>query len=263
MIGRIVALGLNTFREAVRNRVLYLLLVFALLLILSSLVFGQLSVHEELRVTRDLGLGGISLFGVLIAIFVGVNLVYKELDKKTVFSILPKPIRRFEFIVGKFVGMTLTLAVQVVIMAVVLLGVLWLQGGELGPMIFRAIVLTYLEVVVVTAIAILFSSFSSPFLSGAFTLLVFVIGRSAPELRELVHKLPVGQGRSVASIAIRVVPDLHVFYVSGSMVDGRYVSVHGDFIAWAYVGVAALYALGYVVCTLTLASIFFSRRDFV
>jgi ABC-type transport system involved in multi-copper enzyme maturation permease subunit len=263
MIGRILALGLNTFREAVRNRVLYLLLVFALLLILSSLLFGQLSVHEEVRVTRDLGLGGISIFGVLIAVFVGVNLVYKELDKKTVFSILPKPIRRFEFVLGKFAGMAITLAVQVAIMAAVLLAALKLQGGDLGPMIFRAIVLTYLEVVVVTSIAILFSSFSSPVLSGVFTLLVFVIGRFAPELRQLVTKLPEGAGQTVAAAALRIVPDLHVFYVSGSMVDGRYVSVHGDFIAWGYVAIAALYAIGYVACTLTLASIFFSRRDFV
>jgi ABC-type transport system involved in multi-copper enzyme maturation permease subunit len=263
VIGRVVALALNTFREAVRNRVLYVLLVFALLLILSTLVFGQLSVHEEVRVTRDLGLGGISIFGVLIAVFVGVNLVYKELDKKTVFSILPKPIRRFEFVVGKFLGMALTLAIQVAIMALVLVLVIAVQGGEVGPMVFRAVALTYLEVLVVTSIAILFSSFSSPLLSGLFTLLVFLIGRSVPELRALVGKLPDGVGHTLGSVALRIAPDLHLFYVSGSMVDGRYVSVHGDFIAWGYVALAAAYAVGYVVCAVTLASIFFSRRDFV
>ena len=263
MIGRILALGLNTFREAVRNRVLYSLLLFAVALIVSTVALGQLSVHEELRVTRDLGLGGISLFGVLIAIFVGVNLVYKELDKKTVFSLVPKPIRRFELILGKFVGMTVTLAVQIAIMALVLWGVLRLQGADYEPAVFRAIALTFLEVVVVTSIAILFSSFSSPFLSGAFTLGLFIIGRSAPDLRELVAKLEPGPPRSLAAASLHLVPDLHLFYVSGSMIDGRYVSVHGDFVAWSYVAVAALYALGYIVCALTLASIFFSRRDFI
>jgi len=263
VIGRVVALGLNTFREAVRNRVLYSLLFFAVALILSALALGQLSVHEEGRVTRDLGLGGISLFGVLIAIFVGVNLVYKEIDKKTVFSLVPKPIHRWELILGKFFGMSVTLAVQIVIMGAFLALVLVIQGAEVEPAILRAIVLIFLELVVVTSIAILFSSFSSPFLSGAFTLGLFVIGRSLPELRELVAKLEIGGAREVIRAGLHLVPDLRLFFVSGSMVDGRYVSVHGDFIAWSYVGAAGLYALGYAAVALCLASIFFSRRDFV
>lgn len=263
MIGRILALGLNTFREAVRNRVLYLLLMFALALIFSAMALGQLSLHEEARVTRDLGLGGISVFSVLIAIFLGVNMVYKEIDKKTVFALASRPIYRHELIIGKFVGMNLTLAVQIVIMGATLYAVLALQGAEIGSAVPRAIVLTFLEVVVITSIAILFSSFSSPFLSGAFTLGLFVIGRSLPELRELVGKIDQGPLRAVTLGLLHAVPDLHLFVVSGSMVDGRYISVHGDFVVWAYVGWAAVYALGYAAVVLSLASIFFSRRDFV
>ncbi len=262
MIGRIGAIALNTFREAVRSRVLYSLLFFALALIFSALALGQLSLHEEARVTRDLGLGGIALFGVLIAIFVGVSLVYKELDKKTVFALVSKPIYRHELILGKFVGMSITLAVQLLIMGLVLCGVLLLQGADVEPAIFRAVTLTLLEVLLIAAIAILFSSFSSPFLSGAFTLGIFFIGRSVPELRELIGKMPEGGGRTVAAGILHLVPDLHTFAVSGSVVDGRYATVHGDFVAWAYVGWAAVYALGYVACSLAFASLLFSRRDF-
>jgi ABC-type transport system involved in multi-copper enzyme maturation permease subunit len=262
-MGRILALGLNTFREAVRNRILYSLLFFAVALILSALVLGQLSVNEEARVTRDLGLGGISLFGVLIAIFVGVNLVYKELDKKTVFSLVSKPIRRFELILGKFVGMKLTLVVQIAIMGVFLGVVLLVQGEDLEPALLRALTLTLLEVLVITSIAILFSSFSSPFLSGAFTLGLFVIGRSLPELREVIAKLEIGPAKDIINAILHVVPDLRLFYVSGAMIDGRYISIHGDFVSWGYVLSAALYATGYIGCALALASLFFSRRDFV
>ena len=268
MIGRVLAVGLNTFREAIRNKVLYSLLFFALLLISSALALGQLSLHEEGRVTRDLGLGGIALFGVLIAIFVGVNLVYKELDRKTVFSLIPKPIHRFEFILGKFAGMVMTLAVQVAIMSLTLFAVLELQAatgvqsaGITGGVI-RAIVLLFCEVVVVTAIAVLFSSFSTPFLSGAFTLGLFVVGRSMPELREMIGKLESVPLKGVLYAAAHVVPDLSLFFVSGSMLDGQYVTVHEAYVDWAYVGVAAGYGLAYAGCALFLAILLFSRRDF-
>ena len=114
------AIARNTFREAVRNKILYSLLFFAVLIILSALAVGQLSLHEEIRMTRDVGLYGIDVFSVIIAIFVGVNLLYKELDLKTVYTILPKPIYRWEFVLGKWLGMLLTLAVQIGVMGLVL-----------------------------------------------------------------------------------------------------------------------------------------------
>jgi ABC-type transport system involved in multi-copper enzyme maturation permease subunit len=261
MIGRVLAVGLNTFREAIRNKVLYSLLFFAVALIASALALGQLSLHEEGRVTRDLGLGGIALFGVLIAIFVGVNLVYKELDRKTVFSLIPKPIRRFEFILGKFAGMVMTLAVQVAIMALVLFAVLELQDGVTWGVV-RAIALLFCEVVVVTAVAVLFSSFSSPFLSGAFTLGIFVVGRSMPELREMIGKLGAAPLRAVLYGATHVLPDLSLFFVSGSMLDGQPVTVHAEYVDWPYVATAAGYGAAYAACALGLAILLFSRRDF-
>jgi ABC-type transport system involved in multi-copper enzyme maturation permease subunit len=262
---RIMAIALNTFREAVRNKVLYLLLLFAVGLIASALAFAQMSLHEEARVTRDIGLGGMTLFGVLIAVFIGVNLVYKELDRKTVFSLIPKPMHRFEFVLGKFGGMVLTLAVQLGIMSVVLFAVLLSQGvalQETGPVV-RAIALLLCELMVVTAVAVLFSTFASPILSGAFTLGLFVIGRFTPELRELIARLSSPVVRGALSGTLRVVPDLHIFYVSGSMVDGRYVTVHGDYVDWGYVAQASGYGILYAACALALGILIFSRRDFV
>ncbi len=264
-MSRVLAIALNTFREAIRNKVLYVLLLFALALIASAIAFGDVSLHEDTRVIRDLGLGGIELFGVLIAIFVGVNLVYKELDKKTVFSLIPKPIRRFEFILGKFAGMVLTLAVQVAIMSALLFSLLFAKGvtaTEMSPVV-RAIALLFGEVVVVTALAVLFSTFTTPILSGAFTLGIAVIGHFMPELNELIAKLHGAGVRRVLAGAVRLFPDLHMFYVSGSMLDGHYVTVHADYVDWSYVAVASAYGVGYAACALALAMLIFSRRDFV
>jgi ABC-type transport system involved in multi-copper enzyme maturation permease subunit len=261
VIGRVGAIALNTFREAIRNKVLYLLLLFAVALIAFALALGQMSLHEELRVTRDLGLGGIALFGVLIAIFVGVNLVYKELDKKTVFSLIPKPIHRYEFVVGKYAGMVVTLAVQMAIMSAVLFLVLVVQGGTFDAPVAKAILLLFVQVCVVTALAVLFSTFASPILSGGFTLGLFVVGRFTPELRELIGKLGAPL-RVLSSAALHLVPDLNVFYVSGTMVDAQYVSVHDTYVTWSYVGIAAAYGALYAACALSLAIVLFSRRDF-
>jgi hypothetical protein len=264
---RIAAIALNTFREAVRNKVLYALLFFAVALIAFALVLGQMSLNEELRITRDVGLGGTALFSVLISIFVGVNLVYKELDRKTVFVLIPKPIHRYELVLGKFVGMVLTLAVQVAIMSAVLFLVMAIQGGSVAGAVeapvVRAIVLLFAQVIVTTAVAVLFSSFSTPFLSGVFTLGIFVVGRSTPELRELIAKLPAGGLKLALGAGLRLFPDLHLFYVSGSLVGGHYATVHADYVDWGYVAVASGYGLGYAGCALALAMLLFSRRDFI
>lgn len=265
---RIIALALNTFREAIRNRVLYVLLLFGIALIFSALALGQMSLHEEERVSRDIGLAGIALFGAIIGVFIGVNLVYKEIDKKTVFALVPKPIHRWELILGKYVGIVLTLAVLVAIMAGMLFLVLGLQGmvssaeNDTMPVV-RAIVLLFLQNMVIVAVAVLFSSFTTPILSGLFTLGVIVVGRSTPELREVIGRLGSSTARAVCGGLLRICPDLNLFYVSGAMVDGQRVSVHGAYVDWSYVASAALYGLGYGGCALVLAMIIFSRRDFV
>ena len=260
---KILAIGLNTFREAIRNKVLYSLLAFALLVIIASIAFGALSVNEDIRLTTDLGLGGMSLFLVVIAIFIGVNLVYKELERKTVYTLIPKPIYRFQFVLGKFAGLALTLLVQLVVMSVVLLTVLSLQGAKLQGGLFMMIALIFLEVLVITAIAVLFSSFSTPFLSGLFIVGIFLLGRSVPDIRAVADKMDQPVLSPALNTVANLVPNLRYFYVTGSELRDGYVSLHGSFIDWGYVGSASAYALLYTTLVLLAAIALFSRRDFI
>ncbi len=259
---RVLAIARNTFREAVRNKVLYSLLFFAILLIASALALAQLSLHEEVRMTRDVGLYGIDMFGVIIAIFVGVNLLYKELDLKTVYTILPKPLRRWEFVLGKWLGMLLTLAVQMGVMAFVLGVTLAVQDATMDVAMMKAVWLLYVNVMVVTSVAVFFSSFSSPFLSGFFALGFFIVGRSIPDLRLLAAKAGPG-GKALIDGAATVLPNLHLFYPSGTIIGAEHVSVHGKLVGSEYLLWTTAYGFGYSLVVLVLAMLIFSRRDFV
>lgn len=264
-LGRLWAIALNTFREATRNRVLYVLVLFAVGLMAFSLVLGELSLHEEVRVIKDIGLAGISLVGLVIALFLGVNLLSKELDKKTVYFVVPKPLHRHEFLLGKFLGLAVTLVVLVVLMAAILGIVLGFAGGRHDLVLARAELLVLFELLLVTAVALLFSSFSSPYLSAMFTGSLWVIGRNSAELRAFAtSKKLVGTplGTVLESVA-KVLPDFHLFYVSGASLGGETpVSIHDSFVGWSYVAEAGLYAGLYGALCLVLAMVLLARRDF-
>lgn len=262
--GRMWAIALNTFREAMRNRVLAVLVLFAVGLMGFSIVLGELSLHEEVRVMKDIGLAGISVVGIVIALFVGVNLLSKELERKTVYFVIPKPLHRWEFLVGKYLGMVVTLAVLTVAMSGILAIFVFARGGHHGVGMLRAEVLVGLELFLLTAIALLFSSFSSPYLSAMFTTALWIIGRNTVELRTFATRkmegTPLG---TVLEWTARLVPDFHLFYVSGANLGGQgIVSVHEAFVSWAYVAEAALYCMLYVTTCLLGAVVLFSRRDF-
>ena len=261
---RIAAVARNTFREAARNKILYSLLFFALGLIISALALGQLSVHEDRRMIRDVGLFGVDLFSVLIAIFVGVNLLYKELALKTVYTILPKPIARWEFVFGKWLGVMATLVAQLAIMGLVLALTLMAQGGAdaVDAALGKALWLLLMNVTIVTSVAMFFSSFSSPFLSGLFALGVFVVGRSIPDVRALAQRMG-GAGGQLLNGACTLLPNLHLFTPSGSALGAQTVSVHGAFVGASYLGWTTAYAIGYSAVVLACAMLIFRRRDFV
>ncbi|HEU0029613.1 MAG TPA: ABC transporter permease subunit [Kofleriaceae bacterium] len=262
MIGRIWAIALNTFREAVRIRVMYGILVLVVGANLMSLVLGELAATEQARVTRDVGLAGISLFGSLTAIFLGVFLLYTEVQRRTIHAIVSKPIERWEFVVGKYLGMALVLTVLVVVFALAMLGMLAFQDVPITSAIGKAVILQWFEVMTVAAIAIFFSSFSTPFLSGIFALALWVIGRVTPDIEAATRaSSPVIQW--VTKITLYIIPDLHLFSVSGRTVEGVSVSVNGEFVSWGYVGLSALHGLGWIAGLLAFAALLFHRRDFV
>src|SRR5688572_5739828 len=171
-LSRVAAIARNTFREAVRDRVLYNLVLFVLLLTGGAIFLGELSAAQETKIIVDMGLSAMLLFGVFIAIFVGVGLVYKEIERRTIYAIFAKPVGRAEFLLGKYLGLCLTLAVNVAVMgAGVSLALLYVRGGwhPLVLSIWPAVALVYVELMILVAVALLFSSFSSPALSALLT----------------------------------------------------------------------------------------------
>lgn len=262
MLGRIWAIALNTFREAARIKVLYGVVVLVIGANLLALVLGEMSYREEARVARDIGLAGMSIFGSLTAILLGLFLLYNEVQRRTVHAIVSKPIERWEFVVGKWLGMALVLSVLVGLFALAMVLMLTLQGVGVSGAIVRATVLAWVEVLTVAAIAIFFSSFSTPFLSGIFSLAMWMIGRVTPEVLDATRAAS-GWIRVTARVALEIVPDVHLFSPSGRVIEGAHVSINGDFVTWGYVAMASLHGLGWIVGLLALACVLFHRRDFV
>lgn len=185
---RILAIAKNAFREAVRDRILYNLILFVLLITAAAIFLGELTAGQEARVIVNLGLSAVLIFGAFIAVFVGVSLVWKEIEKRTVYSILSKPVGRGEFIIGKYLGLCLTLLVNLAVMGIgVTLALLYVNGLAYVPPVWIAILLTFLELSILTAVAIMFSSFSTPALSALLTFFVFVIGHFSSSLRDLAQ----------------------------------------------------------------------------
>lgn len=257
MLGRIWAIALNTFREAVRIKVLYGVLVVVFGANFLAIVLGAMSYHEDTRVAQDIGLAGMSIFGSLTAILLGLFLLYNEVQRRTVHAIVSKPIERWEFVVGKWLGMALVLSVLVALFAVAMILMLAVQGSGMSMDLVKATLLAWVEVLTVAAIAIFFSSFSTPFLSGIFSLAMWLIGRVTPEI-EQAAKAASAWIRVVARVALEIVPDVHLMSPSGR----GDVSVHADFVSWGYVAMASLHGIGWIVGLLALACLFFHRRDF-
>lgn len=261
-IARILAVASNTYREAIRNRAFIVMLIAAVAVIAFSLVLAELAVRgQAARVVEDFGLAVIGLFGVVIAITMGVILLFKEIDKKTIFTIIPKPIARHEIVLGKYVGMLVILVIEVAVLAAAWALVLWAKGATVGVEVWKAVLLAFFEIMLVTSIAVLFSSFSSPALSGLFTFGIFFLGRVSYLVSEMLeaHRsvfvtYPVL--RPVGEAFVAVFPDLQVFNVSQDLLLG--IPIGGAYI----LGVFA-YALAYIAVFLSVAVVMFQRRDFI
>ena len=255
---RIVAIARNAFREAVRDRVLYNLVLFMLLLTGASIFIGELSGGQERKVIVDLGLSAMLLFGVFIAIFVGVGLVYKEIERRTIYAVFSKPVGRGEFLVGKYLGLCLTLLVNVLVMGVgVSLALLYVSGGwdPLIPTIWPAVLLIYMELMLLTAIALLFSSFSSPALSALLTFMVFIIGHFSADLKTLAVSLGSTSARWVFTGLYYLLPNLANYSFITPAAHGRAPSA-------GFVFATGLYAFVYIAVILAAATMVFSRRNF-
>ena len=253
---RILIIARNTFREAVRDRVLYNLVVFVLLIIAAAIFLSELTAGQEARTIVNLGLSAMLLFGAFISIFVGVSLVSKEIERRTLYAVLSKPVGRGEFIAGKYLGLCLTLLVNVLIMgAGVSLALLYVGGGNLALSIWGAVFLIFLELSILTAVAIVFSSFSSPALSALLTFLVFIIGNFSASLRDFAENLGSSAAKVFFNFLYYFLPNLsHYSFITNA--------AHGDVPTFAVIGSAFLYALLYISILIAAAILIFSRRNF-
>lgn len=251
---KVISIALNTFRENLRDKLLYNLLVFALLMIGSSVILSRLTLGEFHRLILDLGLGSINFFGVLIAIFVGIGLVNKEIEKKTIYTIVSKPVARYQFLIGKYFGLTITLFVNTVVMTLGLLVVLYFQAVPVDGLLFQALGMIFVEFMVITAMALLFSTFTSATLSAIFTLAMYVIGHLTADLKVFGDKMG-DVGKQALNAFYYVLPNLERFNLKG------HVTHHIEVPALDLLLIAA-YGFLYVGLLLVTASVIFQRRDF-
>ena len=252
------AIARNAFREAVRDRVLYNLVLFVLLLTGGAIFLGELSAGQETKIIIDLGLSAMLLFGVFIAIFVGVGLVYKEIERRTLYAILTKPVGRGQFLVGKYLGLCLTLLVNVIIMGIgVSLALIYIRRGwePLAIKIWPAILFIYLELTIITGVALLFSAFSSPALSALLTFFVFVIGHFSADLKGLSNTSNNVAARMIFRAFYYLLPNLTTYSVITPVAHGVTPDVQSMILAIAY-------AIVYNIVLLGAATLIFGRRNF-
>lgn len=255
---RVATIASNTFREAVRDRVLYNLVLFVLILTGAAVFIGELSGGQERKIIVDLGLSAMLLFGVFIAIFVGVGLVYKEIERRTVYSIFSKPVGRGEFLLGKYFGLCLTLLVNVGVMgAGVSLALIYVKRGwdPLALSIWPAILLIYVELMILTSVALLFSSFSSPALSALLTFFVFIIGHFSSDLKSLANSMGGNAAKWVFASLYYLLPNLsNLSFITPA--------AHGQLPSTGRAAGAILYSLVYISVILAAATLIFRRRNF-
>ncbi|HZD07386.1 MAG TPA: ABC transporter permease subunit [Candidatus Limnocylindrales bacterium] len=255
MISRLTAITLNTFREAVRDRVLYNLILFVLLLVASAPLFGQISIGMERLILVNVGLSSISLFGVIIAIFIGIGLVSKEIEKKTLYTILSRPVRRWEFIVGKYLGLIMTLVVNTALMTAGFYIALMITNGlhKTDALLLVAIYFTVLQFLIVTALTVLFSTFSSPIFSAIFAFALFVIGTFAEDLKNFAS-ISTGAAKLLATAAAYLMPNFASLNVIAQ-------TAHDQGVGGRLILFNTLYAMLYSASAVAAAVLIFERRN--
>ena len=255
---RVVTIALHTFKESVRERVLYNLVAFALLLIGAAILFGSISVGIEKIIVVNLGLSSISLFGLLMAIFIGIGLVSKEIERRTIYNLLSKPVSRVEFVIGKYFGLLLTLGVNTAIMTLgFYLALLYQKGSlETGDLVaLQAVYFILLQLALVVGLALLFSCISTPILSAVFTFCLYVIGNFSNDIRWFGEESKNAVVEKATVVLYYLLPNFSDFNVITRV-------AHGEHIPGYLLVANSLYALLYVTVLLSATILIFEEREF-
>ena len=251
----IIAVAFNTFRETIRDRVLLNIFFFSLAMVLISIILSRWSIGQERKILIDFGLSVVSIFGLLVSIFIGIGLVHREIERRTIFTILSKPVRRSQFVVGKFLGMAATLCILIILMGSVLYGIVTLQGGAPRGIIIISYILIYWEMLIMVSVALTFSCVTTPMISAVMSIFLYTIGHLSSD----IHLI--GSGGHSPSMAIilkilyYILPNLERFNIAAEV-------VHGLPLAGGSVIVSMLYGTVYIAFLLLLSSTLLERREF-
>jgi Cu-processing system permease protein len=215
----ILTIARNTFKEAIRDRILYAILAFALLFLVSTFFLGSISLGEDIKVVKDLGLAGIYIFSIIIAVFLGTSLVYKELEKKTLYIIISKPVSFIDFAIGKFLGLWAGLSLNIFLMTIAYLIIVKIKGGGIDYISLYSILLLIFEIAIFIALTILFSSFTTPLAGAIYSVIFLYIGHSLSLLKQSAEKSE-GFYKYFADGAYYILPNLEKFNLRNSVVYG-------------------------------------------
>lgn len=265
-MSKIFAIAHNTFREAVRQKILYGLIFFTILLIIASSFLGQLSIAgADTKIVKDMGLASIFMMGTFLSLSMGISLVFKEIDRKTIYTILAKPVSRFEFILGKFVGLVVTVGVEIFLMSILIFGLLATYREPLDWNLWKAIILIFTELCILISVTLVFSSYSSSFMTTLFCVSFLILGHLTDDLVAVIldkakfyehKKLMTPAKEFFFNIGEKIVSifNLDYFAINSKV-------VHGVNIPWSYVGFGALYGFCFIIIFLFVASYIFSKKD--
>ena len=253
---RIKAVIVNTCREAIRNKLLYTVVFFLIILLGISSILGSFTMGEVSRFVINFGLAGIELLGVTMAIVTGTGIIYNEIQRKTIFTIIPKPIKRWEFILGKFLGLSIALLFQTILMLIVVILFLFIVGARVYPIILLGGLFIYLIIILTISITIFFSTFSSPILSGLFAATIYFIGNSLGELEVLISRISLSSGERL------LIDFFYIILPNFSNLNIKNQVVHNTALPGGYALFSILYAVAYMLFMLLLATLIFEKKEF-
>jgi Cu-processing system permease protein len=250
----IFQIGMNTVKETVRNHVVYMVLLFVVLLIVLSVSFGDWSVFARIQVIEDFGLAAMSIAGLLLAVFIGVGMLGKEITSKTVYHVVTKPIARFQFIVGKYAGLIAVLALNYAIMTLFFLGTHVYLGGHVKSTLISAIFCIWMEMAIMISAALFFSTFTSPVLAAIFSIAFYITGH----LNDLISIHLISQNWSLYAVVLKIlyylIPNLEHFNI-------RDLVVYNAVVPQGFVELAAIYGCLYIMLFLVLSCVIFHNKD--
>jgi ABC-type transport system involved in multi-copper enzyme maturation permease subunit len=254
-MNRLLAIASNTFRETIRDKILYSIIFFACIVILGSVAMEEITIGDQDKVVRSMAQGAIRLFGSVIALFLGVGLVYKELERKTIYTIASKPIPRWIFILGKYTGLLWVLALELGLMALLYTAMMWSRQGAPHASVYVSWIMLYMELGLLTAWAMLFSCYSAPTTAALFSISVWAIGHMADDIWLFGQEAASETIRTASEVIYWILPNFEMFNASAA-------AVHELPLTLSHFGGVALYGLGYTAVVIAGAVMVFSRRDF-